>query len=121
MEEFRAGLAPDRLAAVDALRAIAATAGPELVETIKWNGPNYALDGEDRITLGLDRKGGVRAVLHRGAKTKETAGFSFDDPDGLASWPAPDRGVVTLAGTTEIAAQHDKLRDLFSRWLEANP
>lgn len=68
VEAWRTGLAPDVLTAVDALRAIAAAAHPDLTERIKWNAPSFALADEDRITLGLNPKRGVRVVLHRGRR-----------------------------------------------------
>ncbi|MEZ5708168.1 MAG: DUF1801 domain-containing protein [Blastomonas sp.] len=112
------GLPPDTRAAIDVLRAIAGTAHPGLVERIKWNAPSFALGDEDRITLGVERKGGVRAVLHRGAKVKDASGFRFADPDGLAQWPTPDRGVLRFADAAEIEARRDPLNDMFRRWME---
>lgn len=94
MGQFRKYLDEATLATVDLLRSLIRDAHPQLVERIRSNAPSFALDEEDRITLGLERKGGVRVVLHRGAKRKDTAGFHFSDPAGLAMWPAADRGVV---------------------------
>jgi hypothetical protein len=105
---------------VDALRVIASEAHPELSERIKWNAPSFALGDEDRITLGVSPAGGVRVVLHRGAKMKDGSGPAFDDLQGLAAWPAPDRGVVKFTDLSEIEAQRDELRSLFERWLAVN-
>ncbi|GAA4769599.1 hypothetical protein GCM10023219_14950 [Stakelama sediminis] len=103
---------------IDALRSIVKAAGPDLHESIKWNAPSFALDCEDRITLGVERKGGVRAVLHRGSKRVEDH-FTFDDPDGLAKWPSPDRGVLIFADASAVNANRQSLKILFTRWLEA--
>lgn len=119
VEGWRAGLAPDALAMVDRLRALAAGAHPGLSERIKWNAPSFALGDEDRITLGLEPKGGARVVLHRGAKAKDGSGLVFADPDGLAVWPAPDRGVLRFASLDEIEAKADAVAALFARWVEA--
>lgn len=119
VEAYRATLEPDMLAAVDALRAIAVEAHPGLIERIKWNAPSFALGDEDRITLGLNPKGGVRVVLHRGAKVKDGSGLVCDDRDMLAHWPAPDRGVLSYAGLAEIEARRAAILDLFRRWLAA--
>ncbi|NBB17131.1 DUF1801 domain-containing protein [Caulobacter sp. SLTY] len=118
IDTYRATLDPDTLAMVDALRGLAAAAGPALNERIKWNAPSFAIGDEDRITLGLERKGGVRVVLHRGAKAKDSAGFDFPDPDKLARWPASDRGVLTFATLAEIEMKRPALGELFARWLE---
>jgi hypothetical protein len=119
VESFRAELDVDVLDTVDAIRAIIAASHSGLTEGIKWNAPSFAIGGDDRITLGLERKGGVRVVMHRGAKPKTLGGFSFEDKDGLARWPAPDRGVVIFQDKVEVEQRAEALRDLCSRWLAA--
>ncbi len=119
IEVYLAGLAPPERAAVDALRAIVTDAAPGLNERIKWNAPSFAVGDEDRITLGIERKGGVRVVLHRGAKLKDTQDFVFADEAKLARWAASDRGVLTFADAGEIEAKREALRDLFARWIVA--
>ncbi|WP_298022370.1 DUF1801 domain-containing protein [uncultured Parasphingopyxis sp.] len=106
-------------AALNLLRELAGAAHPDLVERIKWNAPSFAIGDEDRITLGVERKGGVRVVLHRGAKSKPDDNFHFDDVDGLAKWPSSDRGVIQFADASAIEGQREPLRSLFSRWIEA--
>ncbi|MFC3711283.1 DUF1801 domain-containing protein [Sphingoaurantiacus capsulatus] len=110
-------LAPELRAAIDTLRAAVAAASPALVETIKWNAPSFALDGEDRATLNLGPKGSLRLILHRGARAP--AGFSFDDPGGLAKWPSPDRGVLSFRDGADVAAKAPAVTDLVLRWLSA--
>lgn len=118
LAEFHAGLSPREREAVDRLRALASAAGDGIEERIKWAAPSFALGGIDRITLGLDRKGGVRVILHRGAKAKPADGFAFDAPADLVAWPAPDRGVMAFAGADEIAAREREIGDVFRRWME---
>ncbi len=118
IEAFRAGLDSETLATVDRLRTIVAGAHPDLVERIKWNAPSFALGEDDLITLGLERRGGVRLVLHRGAKPKDLAGFAFDDPAGLARWPAADRGVAVFQTPDTVERQAEALRDLCARWVQ---
>lgn len=119
VEDYRATLDPPVRSDVDALRAIVLSAHPGLTEEIKWNAPSFAHDGQDRVTLGLDGKGGYRIVLHRGAKPLDTTAFQFADVDKLAKWPAPDRGVVTLKDLAEINARGAAISRLISRWIEA--
>lgn len=122
IETFRASLDADTLATVDALRAAVTAACPTLVERLKWNAPSFALasagDDDDRITLGLERKGGVRVVLHRGAKVKDVSGFAFEDGAKLAKWLAPDRGVVVFANAAAVEAKSAAFSDLCTRWVE---
>jgi hypothetical protein len=112
------GLDAQPRAMIDALREIAAM-NPSLTERIKWNAPSFAIGDEDRVTLGVERKGGVRLVLHRGVKPKDAAGFAFADPDRLAQWPAPDRGVIRFSDLAEIEAKRGALTDLCRRWIAA--
>ncbi|WP_419317828.1 DUF1801 domain-containing protein [Caulobacter sp. ErkDOM-E] len=119
VETYLAALDPPSRLAVDALRHLVVTAHPGLTEEIKWNAPSFAHDGQDRVTLGLDRKGGYRIVLHRGAKPLDASDFCFADDDKLAKWPAPDRGVVTLKDLAEINAGGAAISRLIARWVEA--
>lgn len=117
--EYLRKLDGDALAMVEALRRIVAASHPRLVENIKWNAPNFALGDEDRITLGIERKGGVRMVLHRGGTPRYDRDFAFEDRTGLAKWPAPDRAVLTFHDVAAIEAKRDVLIDLCRRWIEA--
>lgn len=106
-------------AGIDALRHLVRESADGLTEHIKWNAPSFMAGGDDRITLGLRPKGGFRVVLHRGAKSRTPEGFAFADPDGLAAWPAPDRGVIEFNDLTAITAKSAPFRDLVRRWIEA--
>ena len=110
---------PDIRSAVERLRAIVRGAGDGVTEHIKWNGPSFCIDGDDRITIGLVPRGGVRAILHRGVKVKDATGFAFADDSGLIKWAAPDRGAVTFPDEAAIAARADAFADICRRWLEA--
>jgi hypothetical protein len=87
------------------------------VENVKWNAPNYAIDGVDRVTLGADPRGRLRVVLHRGVKPVDAEGFAFDDPSGLVRWATSDRGVITVASSEEFDEQLDVIVELVARWL----
>lgn len=119
VETWLATLAPELRQTVDALRAIVIGAAPELVEEIKWNAPSFRDGAVHKVTLGIERKGGVRIVLHRGAAKQDLAGWSFDDPDKLAAWPARDRGVMTFSTDSQVRACRDALHQFIARWIAA--
>lgn len=119
VDSYLSTLAPHDRAMVDALRAIVIAAAPDLIEEIKWNAPSFRDGADHKVTLGIERKGGVRVVLHRGVAKKHATEFSFDDTARLAAWPAPDRGVVTFRDVGEIDSRHRELRDLIARWIAA--
>jgi len=116
IDSYLNDLAPDARQMIDALRTIVRTALPDAVETIKWNAPSFAVDGEDRVTLGLGRKGEARLVLHRGATRRASIDLTAVDQTALASWPAPDRGVVTFRDLEAVHARQAELIGLCSRW-----
>jgi hypothetical protein len=119
VEAWLAAQAPDIRSAVERLRVMVLDAGDGVTEHIKWNGPSFCIDGDDRITVGLAPKGGVRAILHRGVKVKDASGFVFPDDSGLIQWAAPDRGVVTFVDEAAIADSAKAFADICRRWLAA--
>ncbi len=98
----------------DALRA----AIPSLTERVKWNAPSFCAAGDDRITFRLHPGDRVELVFHRGAK-KHSDAFRFDDPTGLVSWAATDRGVVAFRDATDVAAKVPAVQALARAWIAA--
>ncbi len=116
---YLAVLDPADRAMLDALRAIVAGAAPDLVEEIKWNAPSFRDDADHKVTLGIERKGGLRVVLHRGTRKLDPLDLRALDTDGIAAWPATDRAVVTLADRAAIDAGESALAALVRRWIAA--
>lgn len=118
--DYLAALAPEQRKIVDILRGLALNARRGVTEHIKWNAPSFCINGDDRITLGTDTKGRIRVILHRGAKPKDSKGFRFDAPADLVSWPAVDRGVITVESLAMLHAREQEIDDVFRRWMEIN-
>ncbi len=119
VETLVAALPEPSRTAMNALRRLVVESHPDVSEHVKWNGPSFVIDGDDRISLGTAKGGAVRAVLHRGVKVKSTEGFAFEDETGLVKWAAVDRGVVTFADTAEVEAAAEPFKALCRRWLDA--
>jgi len=102
-----------------ALREAILRSSESITEHIKWNAPSFCHGGDDRVTFRLPPKGGLQLIFHRGAKVKDTAGFTFADPSGLIVWAAPDRGIVTLTDLAEVRAKTPKLILLIHAWMHA--
>ncbi len=120
VEAFIAAMEPPASReAVDAVRRLVLAAHDGVTEHIKWNGPSFCHGGDDRITVGLDRTGAVRVVLHRGVRVKDAADFVFEDEDGLVKWAARDRGVVLFADAAAVEARAEAFSRLAKRWIEA--
>lgn len=117
VDEHLDGLDPAVAVPMARLRERILTAVPGgTVENVKWNGPNYALDEVDRVTLGVDTRGRIRVVLHRGVRVVNADGFSFADDSGLIRWATSDRGVITLSGD-DVERQLDVIAEIVGRWL----
>ncbi|MBT2497780.1 hypothetical protein J7E25_01595 [Agromyces sp. ISL-38] len=117
VDEFLVGLEHPLAAELAKMRErILAIAPANTVENVKWKAPNYAIGGVDRVTLGVDPRGRMRVVLHRGVKRVNADGFTFDDDTGLVAWPAPDRGVITLASGAEYSEHAVAITELVARW-----
>ena len=57
---------------IELLRKIILSVNNKLSENIKWNGPNYSIESEDRITMRIQPPAAqVQLIFHRGAKKKE--------------------------------------------------
>ena len=117
--DWLAAQTPSVRAMIEPLRAAALNAADGVTEHIKWNGPSFCIDGDDRITLGLNPRAGVRAVLHRGVRAKDATGFAFPDDSGLIQWAAGDRGVINFADQAAVAATAEAFGAICRRWLEA--
>lgn len=105
---------------IDYLREVILNAGPDLVEGIKWNGPNYSLFGEDRITMRINPPKQVQVVLHRGARVKEQPKERLlKEEYALLDWKSNDRAVLTFKSLAEIQGHQAVVKDIVSQWLAA--
>ncbi len=116
VDKFLAALTHPRMADINVVRQPILAAHEELTEQVKWNAPSFCIDGDDRITMRLQPKAQVQVILHCGARAKTREGFSFDDPDRLARWIKPDRGVVDFRDQEDIATKQNAFACLVRRW-----
>jgi hypothetical protein len=98
---------------IDRLRTIILNANAAIRENIKWNGPNYSIDGEGRITMRIHPPTLVQVVFHRGAKVKPLRS------GGLIAWKADDRGVVTFSGMDDILQHQETFANMVQAWSAA--
>ena len=93
---------------------------PAIIETVKWNAPNFRYGGEDRVTFRLRPRDQVQIIFHRGARVRDDQDtFHVDDPAGLLEWLAADRAVVTLADAADTDANLLAVTELVRRWIRA--
>ncbi len=105
---------------IEELRNYILLANNKLTENIKWNGPNYCLDTEDRITMKIQPPKNIQIIFHRGAKVKEQPKEKLIKEDfGLLVWKGNDRAVATFNSMIEIEKCKETLSTIIVEWLEA--
>lgn len=105
---------------IDELRRIILQAGQGLEENIKWNGPNFTHQGEDRITMRVHPPTQLQLIFHRGAAVKEQPGTTLiEDSSGLLSWRGNDRAIATFRSGEEIAKRKTTLVRVVHAWIDA--
>lgn len=105
---------------IESLRNIIMSADSRLVEGIKWNGPNYSVNGEDRITIRINPSNQLQIILHRGAKVKEQPKerILIGTYDILA-WKENDRAIASFKTLEEIQRKSAMLKEIIVKWIEA--
>ena len=119
VDQFLAQLKHPLKAEVERVREIILGANPAITEQIKWRAPSFCINGDDRVTFRLNPPRDVQLIFHRGAKVKDTTGFSFTDESGLMTWLAPDRATVSFQDMPEIESSRVALAALVDRWMKA--
>jgi uncharacterized protein YdhG (YjbR/CyaY superfamily) len=118
LDEFKHPLRKE----IDLLREIILTANSGLSENIKWNGPNYCVGNEDRITLRIQPTTSkqIQLIFHRGAKVKEQPKSKLiNDNSGLLVWKEHDRAIATFKNIQEIENKKSDLHKIINEWINA--
>ncbi len=100
---------------VEELRNCILSAKFGIEENIKWNGPNYTFNGEDRITMKIQPPKNVQLIFHRGAKVLPMPKKRLvKDNSRLLSWKTNDRAFATFATMEEVISKKETLNKLFA-------
>ena len=107
-------------AEIEALRNCILTANASLAEDIKWNGPNYSLNGNDRITMRVQPPKQVQLIFHRGAKKlAQPKNKLIASTSKLLDWKENDRAMISFKTLKDIEAADKELSTIVKQWLEA--
>jgi hypothetical protein len=116
LDELHHPLRPE----IEVLRLIILEASALLEENIKWNGPNYSVGAEDRITMRIQPPKQIQLVFHRGAKVKEQPkGRLVQDVPGLLVWRENDRAIASFRNMEAVEAAREALPVIVRDWLVA--
>jgi Domain of unknown function (DU1801) len=105
---------------IEHLRNCILFANKALTENIKWNGPNYCFDNEDRITMRIQPPKQVQIIFHRGAKVKEQPKEKLIKNDfGMLIWKGNDRAIATFKNMEDIENGKNDLAKIVTEWINA--
>lgn len=105
---------------IDALRLVILDADNNLIENIKWNGPNYSFDHHDRITMRVHPPKQIQLIFHRGAKVQAQPPHKLiHDPSGILNWKENDRAVATFKNIGDITNFKSALSKIVADWIQA--
>jgi hypothetical protein len=104
---------------IELLRDLILGSNPLITENIKWNGPNYSVSNEDRITMRINPPKQVQLVFHCSAKTKQNPSQKIIQNDfGILDWRSNDRAVATFKNLEAIENAKADLILLISEWIK---
>jgi len=105
---------------IDVLRSILLS-HKNLTENVKWNGPNYCIQNEDRITMRIQPlTTKVQLIFHRGAKKQEQPKDKLiANTSKLLTWKENDRAVITFKNMQEIETAKAELIEIVNEWIKA--
>lgn len=106
---------------IECLRNYILTANNNLTENIKWNGPNYCFENEDRITMRIQpHSKKVQLIFHKGAKKQEQPKNKLiDSKSKLLTWKENDRAIMTFNSITDIETNKTELYQIVNAWISA--
>jgi Domain of unknown function (DU1801) len=105
---------------IEQLRNYILSANVTLTENIKWNGPNYCLGNEDRITMRIQPPTKqAQLIFHRGAKKQtQPKDKLISNKSKLLVWKENDRAIVTFKSLQDIESGKTDLTKIINEWIE---
>lgn len=107
-------------AEIEQLRVIILNVNGKITENIKWNGPNYCFENEDRITMKIQPPKQIQLIFHRGAKKLTQPGDKIiNDKSGLLVWKENDRAIAAFKDINGIEKSKSELESIVNKWIKA--
>ena len=105
---------------IEQLRTLILSANPALYESIKWNGPNYCFENQDRITMRIQPPTKqVQLIFHRGAKKlSQPAEKLITNKSKMLVWKENDRAIITFKSLQEIENEKKELTKIINEWIK---
>ncbi|OWW23146.1 hypothetical protein B4Q04_22070 [Zobellia sp. OII3] len=105
---------------IELLRIYILQANNRLEENIKWNGPNYSIDNEDRITMRVQPPTKqIQLIFHIGAKKQEQPNDKLiANKSQMLVWKKNDRAIVTFKSLHHIERGKTELTTIVNEWIK---
>lgn len=118
---FLDGLNHPFRAEIDLLRCYLLTAHTFLTENIKWNGPNYCVANDDRITMRIQPPTKqVQIIFHRGAKKQtQPKAKLIANTSKMLVWKENDRAIITFKNIQDIKNGQAEITNIVNEWINA--
>ena len=106
---------------IEHLRICILEANKDLQENIKWNGPNYCFDNEDRFTMRVQPPTKqIQLIFHRGAKKQtQPKDKLISNKSKMLVWKENDRAIVTFKSLQDIESGKNELTSILNEWIKA--
>ena len=107
---------------IELLRNVVLSVDTNLTENIKWNGPNYCFDNEDRITMRIQPTTSkqIQLIFHRGAKKQEQpTDKMIASKSKMLVWKENDRAIASFKNRQDIDNAKTELTEIIKQWISA--
>jgi len=118
VQAYLAVLDPTHRAVIDDLRRVIREADSEVTEGIKWNVVSFYRRGWF-ASVHFRPEAPLQLILHHGIRIRVDpgAGRPVSDPEGLLTWVAPDRAVVSIENPASLTRSHPALAAVVRQWI----
>lgn len=107
---------------IELLRIYILSVDNNLKENIKWNGPNYCFDNQDRITMRIQppTTKNIQIIFHCGAKKQaQPIDKLIKENSKILIWKENDRAIATFKNITDIENAETNLKEIVNKWIIA--
>jgi hypothetical protein len=107
---------------IEFLRNVVLSADNNLTENIKWNGPNYCFNNDDRITMRIQPTTSkqIQLIFHRGAKKQEQpTDKMITSKSKILVWKENDRAIASFKNMQDIDNAKTELTEIIKQWISA--
>lgn len=105
---------------IEELRRIILGAVGGISENIKWNGPNYCISNEDRITMRVQPPKQIQLIFHRGVKKlTQPKNRLIAVGAELLTWKENDRAVASFKNMNDLRKSESELVSVINAWSRA--